>query len=240
MLYLIGLGLGKKDISLKALEALKKCRKIYAETYTAKFQYSLKEIEKIINKKIIEVKREFVENKSSELIKESRKDNIALLVYGNPLVATTHYSLVSEAKKHKVKTEVIHSASVLDAVSETGLHIYKFGKIASLPKWTQNYKPSSFFDVIKENLSINAHTLILIDIGLSINDALNELVEASNMINFKINNIIVCSKLGTKDRKIIKGKLSELCKKNLKIKEPFCIIIPASLHFTEAEALNFN
>jgi len=234
MLYLIGLGLDKKDISLKALEVIKKCKNIYIENYTTKLPYSIKELEKTIKKKITELPREEVEN--NDIVKQARRRDIALLIYGNPLVATTHYSLISEAKKQKIKIEVIHAPSILDAAAETGLHIYKFGKIASLPKWDakQGYKPVSFFDVIKDNLKISAHTLLLIDKNMSIKEALSELAEVSGN---EINDVIICSRLGTKSRKIIKGKLSELCRKNLKIKEPFCIIIPASLHFTEAEAL---
>lgn len=36
MLYLIGLGLGDaKDITVKGLETLKKCKKVYLESYTS-------------------------------------------------------------------------------------------------------------------------------------------------------------------------------------------------------------
>ena len=42
MLYLIGLGLSWKDISLKALEIINKCDKIYLETYTSVSDFSSK------------------------------------------------------------------------------------------------------------------------------------------------------------------------------------------------------
>ncbi|MFQ6120538.1 MAG: hypothetical protein ACE5KE_11735, partial [Methanosarcinales archaeon] len=99
------------------------------------------------------------------------------------------------------------------------------------------YKPISFLNAIHENLSINAHTLLLVDIGFDIKDALDQIVEASNksLLNSLI---IICSQIGTEKQKIIKGNLDELLSKKLKIKEPYCIIIPASsLHFTEVEAL---
>jgi len=47
--------------------------------------------------------------------------------------------------------------------------------------------------------------------------------------------IIVCSRLGTNDKKIVYGNIEDL--KNEKIKAPFCIIIPSELHFLEEEAL---
>lgn len=233
MLYLIGLGLNKDDISIRALEIIKKCHKVYLETYTTKLPYSTKELEKIIKKKIIEANRELVE--SDFLVKESKTTNIALLIYGDPLAATTHLSLIQAARKMKIKIEIIHNASIFNAIADIGLQLYKFGKTTSLPRWQPNFKPTSFYTIIKENLSIGAHTLILVDIGLSLKDALNELTESDsdNLVNDRI--IIVASQLSTKDQKIIKGKVSEL--KNKIVKEPFSIIIQAQLHFTEAEAL---
>lgn len=237
MLYLIGLGLDSKDISLKALEALKKCNKIYLEIYTTLLPYKKAELEKIIGKKVVIVMRETVENKSKEFVKEAKKKNIALLVYGDPLAATTHISLLQEAKKMQLKVKVLHNSSIFSAITETGLQLYKFGKTASIPEWKKGYEPTSFFEIVKDNLKINAHTLLLVDIGLSFKNALYELDKASKG---KINNIIVCSKLGTDEQYIVYSKLKELLKNKkiqLKIKEPFCFIIPASLHFTEAEFL---
>lgn len=233
MLYLIGLGLEKEDISLKALEAIKKCRKIYLETYTTKLPYPKQEIEKIIKKKVVEADRELVENKIQTLLDEAKKQDIALLIYGDPFSATTHITFLLEAKKHKIKINTIHAPSIFTAIGETGLQLYKFGKTASMPAWKKNYRPMSFIEIIKENLSINAHTLLLIDIGLDVNDALNQLKESSDV--FLDKTIIIASKLGTSKQKIIKGRLKDL--KKLRIEEPFCFIIPSSLHFTEAEFL---
>lgn len=42
MLYVIGLGLGdEKDITLKGLEAVKKCEKVYIEAYTSLLSFGL-------------------------------------------------------------------------------------------------------------------------------------------------------------------------------------------------------
>ena len=162
MLYLIGLGLNERGISKEGLLALEKCHKIYLEGYTVDFPYKTEELK--FGKKIEILERKDVE--SNRLIKEAKSRKIALLVYGSPLFATTHMSLILDARKQKVKTRVIHSASIFDAVAETGLQLYKFGKIASMPAWRSNYEPDSFIDIVKENKSINAHSLILIDIGL--------------------------------------------------------------------------
>lgn len=232
MLYLIGLGLDEKSISLEGIEIVKKCKKIYLENYTVNFPYDTKRLERILGKKIIQADREFVE--SNKLVTEARKEDIVLLVYGSPLTATTHISLVEEARKEKIKCEIIYSASIFDAIAETGLQIYKFGKIASMPKWSASYKPTSFMEIVKDNEKINAHSLILVDIGLELKDALNELEGSAKKENIQLGKIVVCSRLGTKDKRIVYSEV-----KNFKedISKPYCIIIPSKLHFVEEEVL---
>lgn len=235
MLYLIGLGLNVKGISQQGMETVKKCKKVYLECYTVDFPYSLGELSGIIDKKIISLNRENVEN--MKIIDEARKLDAALLVYGSPLVATTHISLVNEAKASGVKCKIIHNASILDAVSETGLQIYKFGKITSMPKWDKgrNFVSESFMDIVKENTSIKAHTLILADIGLEFPEAMKQLETSAKNKEIKLKKIIVCSCLGTKHQRILYGSLDDLTGEN--IRNPFCIIIPGNLHFMEREAM---
>ena len=64
MLYLIGLGLSWKDISLKALEVINKCDKVYLETYTSVSNFSAKKLSKLIGKKVIELNRKQVVEES--------------------------------------------------------------------------------------------------------------------------------------------------------------------------------
>ncbi len=235
MLYLIGLGLNEKGISQEGLESVNKCKKIYLEDYTADFPYSIEELEKAVGRKIILANREVVE--SNILIKESKKEDICLLVYGAPLTATTHISLIQEGNKQKVKYKIIYNASVLDAIAETGLQIYKFGKIASMPKWDKNYNPTSFMEIVRDNEKINAHSLILIDIGLEIGDAIEQLEKSAKEYKIELGKLVICSRLGTKDRKIIYEKAGNI--KKMKIKKPYCIIILSKLHFVEEEVLAF-
>jgi diphthine synthase len=233
MLYIIGLGLNEKGISLEGIDAIKKCKKIYLENYTVNFPYSAEKLEKVIGKKIINADRELAEG--NELIKETKKEDIALLVYGSPLTATTHITIIQEAKKEKVKYEIIYNASVFDAVAETGLQLYKFGKIASMPKWQKNFTPESFMEIVKENQKINSHSLILIDIGLELENAIKELEESAKKYDIKLNKIVICSALGTNKKRIFYGTLNELKKR--KVEMPYCIIIPGKLHFMEQEVL---
>lgn len=231
MLYLIGLGLNERGISKEGLLAIEKCKKVYLEGYTIEFPYNLSEL-KLGKKKIIKLGRTEVE--SDKLIKEAKSVDIVMLVYGSPFFSTTHISLILDAKKENVKTKIIYSASVFDAIAESGLRLSKFGKITSMPTWEQDYKPD-FMQYIKENQKIKAHSLILVDIGIKFEKALLELEENSKKNKIKLNKIVVCSRLGTCESKILYEKINEL--KKQKILAPFCLIIPSELHFMEKDAL---
>ncbi|MFH1326900.1 MAG: diphthine synthase [archaeon] len=235
MLYIIGLGLNIDGISKYGLEIVKRCKRVYLENYTVDFPYTAGELQDVLEKKIILADREKVE--SLELIDEAKKMDIALLVYGSPLTATTHITLIQEAKASKIKCKVIYAASVFDAVAETGLQLYKFGKITSMPKWTKSFTPDSFMKTIQENMSMKAHSLILIDIGLDLDKAIEQLKIAAKKHKIPLKKLLVCSNIGTKYREIIYRDIEEL--EDAKIRKPYCIIIPSKLHFVELETLSF-
>lgn len=52
----------------------------------------------------------------------------------------------------------------MSAVGTTGLQLYNFGQTVSMVFFTESWKPSSFYDRIKENRQIGLHTLLLLDI----------------------------------------------------------------------------
>ena len=230
VLYIIGLGLEVRGISLHGKKILKNVKKIYLDNYTVELPYSKKELEKELKIKVIEASRESVE--SERLVDEAKKGDVVLLVYGSPLSATTHISLIESCKEKKVKFNILYSGSVFDAVAESGLSLYKFGKTISLPKWQKNFEPKSFMNVIEDNKKIWAHTLLLIDIGLKFQDAKKELIECGLK-----EKVIVCSCLGIKS-KFFYGFLDDIPID--KIKAPYCIIIPSKLDINEERLLNIN
>ncbi|MFC1682191.1 diphthine synthase [Nanoarchaeota archaeon] len=233
MLYLIGLGLNVNGISKEGLEIVKRCKKVYLEGYTVDFPYSVSELVEVLGKEVEVLSRKDVEG--LRIVDEARKKDVCLLVYGSPLSATTHVSLIDEAGKSDVKVKVIYAASIFDAIAETGLQLYKFGKIASMPKWEKSFSPTSFVDVVKENQSIKAHSLILIDIGLDFQEALEQLEKSCEEQKFKLGKIVVCQRLGTRKSSILYDGLDNL--KEVFVKKPYCIIVPSKLHFVEKEFL---
>ena len=233
MFYLIGTGLNENSITAEALQIIKSCSKIYLDNYTVNFPYSIKDLERNLKVKIIPLNREKIEDE--EIIKEAKTKNIALLVYGDALSATTHTQLLVVAKKQKTPSKVLHNASILTAIAETGLQLYKFGKTSSMPNWKEHTnKPTSFINYIKQNQSIKAHTLLLIDIDLELKNAKSQLKEASKQSKLKLPKIILISNMGTDKQGISYDNLDKLPNK---ISKPFAFIIPSNLHFSEKEFL---
>jgi len=234
VLHLIGLGLNQRSISKEGLDALSKCKKVYLESYTVEFPYTPKQLEEIIGKKVVLADREKVENLS--IVDESKKLNVALLVYGSPLTATTHITLLDECRQSGIKYKVYYNGSIFDAIAETGLQIYKFGKVASMPTWQKSFEPTSFMKIVKTNLETEAHSLILIDIGLPFHKALKQLKKAAHEYEIPLKKFCVCQRMGTSDRKILYRDLGEMESFD-GVQGPYCIIIPGKMHFVEKQVL---
>ena len=247
MLYLIGLGLSdEKDVSVKGLEAVKKCSKVYLESYTSKLSCPIESLEKLYGKKVDLADREFVED-AKQLLTESKKEDVALLVIGDPLCATTHWDILGRAKEQNIKTEVFHNASIISAIGATGLQVYKFGKTTSIPFPQEGFEPETAYDMIKANKSIGAHTLVLLDLRpkenkfMSVYEAIEILrrIERNRKENvFTPNDWCVgVARLGWKTQKIVAGKVLDVADAEFG-EAPHALIVPGQLHFLEEEALD--
>jgi diphthine synthase len=226
MLYLIGLGLHDEgDISLKAIEALKSCSSVFYEDYTSKWHGDLKKLESMIGNNIQLLSREQVE--SDFLL--NQKGNVALLVPGDPLTATTHIELMIEARKRGIEFQVIHSSSIYTAVAESGLMLYKFGRTTTL---VSGYEPQSPYDVIRENKKAGLHTLVLLDTEkMTVKDGVKMLLKNGAVLSNE--KLVACAELG---KSIIQYQSAEkLAGEEFPV--PAVIIIPGNLNFKEQEAL---
>ena len=245
MLYMIGIGLhDSRDISVKGLDIVKKCKHVYFEHYTSLLHSSFEELERFYGKQIMAVGREIVES-GSEILSRAKESDVAFLVVGDAFGATTHTDLFLRAKSEGIPVEVVHNASVLTAVGITGLELYKFGRTTSLPFWTDNFKPESAYDSILENWKRGLHTLVLLDIKvdegkfMTVWEALDilEHIESERKEGLVSNDskIVGCARLGGDS--VIKYGVSEQLKKVDWGKPLHCLIIPGRLHFVEEEAL---
>ncbi len=238
MFYLIGIGLySEKDLSIRAVEIIKTCDKAYAELYTADINFNQKNFQKLTDKKVQLLNREQVEQ-SNKFLEEAKTKNICLLVPGDPLFATTHLEILQRAKKQNIKFKIVHSSSVQTAIGETGLSLYNFGKITSLPRPQKNFFPTSFYDIILQNRKQGLHTLLLLDIGLDINHAIDILLQVEKQKQKKLftDNLKLfgCAQLGSEMQMIKYCTLKEMKYSHLG-KTPHCIVIPAKLTHYEEE-----
>jgi len=120
--------------------------------------------EAFYGKDLIVADRDMVETQSDDILKDADKENVSLLVVGDPFGATTHIDMVLRARALNIPTKVIHNASIMNAVGACGLQLYNFGQAVSLVFFTDTWKPDSFYDRIKENAALGLHTLVLLDI----------------------------------------------------------------------------
>lgn len=100
------------------------------------------------------------------MLHTAKSEDVAFLVVGDPLGATTHSDLILRAHELGVRTQVIHNASILTAVGCCGLQLYSFGETVSIVMWTENWRPCSYYDKIAANRKRGLHTLCLLDIKM--------------------------------------------------------------------------
>jgi len=165
MLYLIGIGLKPKHLTLEALEILKNCDQVFLENYTSEYSDGTNdELEALIGKKFFVLGREGVEQQFESALLSAKKNNIALMIFGNALTATTHLQVLIDAKEAGIKYVVIPGISITNTIAETGLDEYKFGRTITICYHEKGFEPESFYDQLLENKKIGLHTLCLLDI----------------------------------------------------------------------------
>ncbi|KJY00250.1 diphthine synthase like protein [Zymoseptoria brevis] len=167
MLYIIGLGLAdERDISTKGLEIVRKADRVYLEAYTAVLLVEKRQLESYYGRSIIIADREMVESSSDEILANADAVDVAFLVVGDPFSATTHTDFVLRCRQHEppIPTRTLPNASILTAVGATGLSLYNFGQTVSMVFFTDDWRPDSFYNRIRENADLGFHTLVLLDI----------------------------------------------------------------------------
>lgn len=124
----------------------------------------------------------------------------------------------------------------MSAIGCTGLQLYNFGQTVSMVFFTETWKPSSYYDKIKENVQLGFHTLVLLDIKVK-EQSLENLARgrkifepprymtvaqcASQMLETEEERkegiygpdslAIGAARIGAADQKLVVGTLRELC-----------------------------
>ena len=209
-----------------------------------------------INVDIKFIKRWFIED-GREILENAQKSNVCVLVYGDPLVATTYNELLVRAKRVSIDFKVVHSSSgILSLMGESGLQPYKFGKMVTM--MDDPMSSITVYNTIYENMCLGLHTLILTEYNND--DGKNNFQSSSNsfflsprrviellferekemkLLNFSIETYgMVASKIGLKESSFNSGKIKSLLKLEYS-GGPNSIIIPGRLHFTEVDSIKY-
>lgn len=245
MLRLIGIGLNPKQLTIEGLHAIQHSDSVYAENYTSAYsEGTIETLEGIIHQKITLLEREEIENKMEELTEKAQNQNIAILIFGNPLTATTHHSLIIKTKEKKIPTEIIPGISIFNYRGFTGLDEYRFGRTTTFVFPQEGYEPLSTFDIIVQNKKMGLHTHCLLDlhpdkkIFMSIPEAITWIEHASHAREIPIHDWIGIGLegMGNKNQQIISGELQSLKKKKWGV-FPQSLIICGNLTEYEKEAI---
>ena len=232
-------------MSLRGLDACRAADSIFLERYTSPTQIDIDALQETLGKEVRVLSREDVEE-GAFLLEESLSRNVVLLSPGDPLIATTHMSILREAWRRGVKTRVLHAASVYSAaIGESGLHAYKFGRSATVTSG-RDFVPYSVYDCLLENKRRGCHSLLLlqddIDSGERISatealDLLDRMERARGQgIISESSLVVVLSGLESSTKKVFAGRFDEARVEEFP-DQPVVMIIPSKLHFTEEEAL---
>ena len=196
---------------------------------------------------IWDLTRQDMEEGAKELVGAASRKNIAILCGGDPLMATTHKILLIEASRQGVGARIIHSNSIITAaIGESGLDFYRFGKVCTIPRWSQSYKPVSFYETIYGNITNDAHTLVLLDYDsksestISIKEALATLEEAEKAYKKGIvrddSYIMILHNISTNDSRLIYARIKEA--KTMDIDGMNVLIIHSGLSDIEKETMD--
>jgi len=185
---------------------------------------------------VIVADRDMVETESDAILDGAKDVDVAFLVVGDPFGATTHTDLLLRARALGIPSRVIHNASIMNAIGACGLQLYNFGQAVSLVFFTENWKPDSYYDRVKENADLGMHTLVLLDIKvkeqseenlargrkiyeppryMSISLAVEQLLSTEShrqqgVLSAKETLAIGMSRVGSSEQRIIAGTLEEL------------------------------
>lgn len=242
-LLFVGLGLwDEKDITLRGLEAARSADHLFAEFYTSTLGgATLESLEKLYGRKVILLQREEIENHPDRLLELAKSGTVVLLVGGDPMVATTHVDLRLRALSLSIPVRIIHGPSVVSAAAGlAGLQSYKFGRSATVvaPFRPSMPVPQSAYDALGENVKRGLHTLLLLDLGLTIPGALEllEAVEEERREGLLPRTFVGVARAGSDSPVVRAGTPDELKRVDFG-GMPHLLLCPGELHFLEREAL---
>jgi len=249
-LVFVGLGLfDERDISLRGLEEIRDVQAVFAEFYTSLMPgLSVRRLKELVGREVVAVSRRALEEEvGKKILQEARKGKAALLVPGDPLIATTHVDLRIRAEKEGIKTRVIHGSSIVSAVvGLSGLQNYKYGRSVTIPFPGGNFASETPYRVIMENKKRGLHTLCFLDIRaeeeryMTVKEGLEALLKVEKRMRKGVITqetlVVGVARAGSEDPTVKAAYVEELIDYEFG-DPPHSLVFPGRLHFMEAEAL---
>ena len=232
-------------MSIRGLDMAKSSEIVLVEGYTNVLPgLNIASLESLIGKKVQKVGRSYVED-GRDLLSLAKARDLALLVSGDPFVATTHLDLRLRATKMGIPVEVINAPSIVTvAPGAVGLQNYKFGKSATI-----TFPPPQSdvpYDALKLNRAAGLHTFFFLDLRaedglfMSVNEGISLL---RNMEQRRLEGVVREDQLfvglaraGGPEQLIKAGTAEELAHIDFG-GPPHLVMVPGKLHFMEAEGL---
>jgi diphthine synthase len=249
-LLFVGLGLyDERDVSLRGLEEIREADAVFAELYTSLMPgLSIQKLEELVGKRVSVVSRRALEEEGGQrILREAEVGKTALLVPGDPLIATTHMDLRIRAERRGIKTRIVHGASIVSAViGLSGLQNYKYGRSVTIPFPEKGFTSETPYRVIMENRKTGLHTLCFLDIKaeekryMTIRDGLEALLATEKQKRKQVVTsdtlVIGIARAGSRNPTVKADYVKDMIKYNFGT-PPHTLVFPGKLHFMEAEAL---
>ena len=237
---LIGAGLRCEQMTQEAWRELKEYDKVYVDVYTSPFPGGLLNCIRRVREDALEAERDLLEG--NELFEH---ESVAVVVPGDPFAATTHVSLYLEAKRRGYKVKLVPGISALQvAKTKSGLSQYRFGRTVTMmyPREGISFSESVYY-AVKDNDSLNLHTIILLETGygksMTAPEAAKLLLEEVRRKGDPMDErvVIVMARLCWDDEEIKAMKLEEVAEEDFGA-PPHLIVVPSpKLHPIEEEFL---
>ncbi|ALU12664.1 hypothetical protein EYM_06210 [Ignicoccus islandicus DSM 13165] len=238
---LVGAGLTCKQLTPEALEVIRTYEEVYADLYTSIYEGGLLEC---LRRHRTDVKPAYRSDLESDFLSDKR--DVALVVAGDPLAATTHSSLLLDALERGYEAKVVPGISALQvARTKSGLSQYRFGRVVTMmyPREGINFSESVYL-AIKDNDELNLHTIVLLETGydrsMKVSEAARLLLEESERkgdSTMKDRMVIAMARLCWESEEIRLVTLEEAAKLDLG-EPPHLMVFPSpKLHPIEEELI---
>jgi len=248
-LVIAGLGISDRpSLPREVLDNIDMFTKIYLESYTSPLPYSPEDIAGLLGgRRPQPLRRRDLEDRVKDILYEARDDDILILTYGDPLIATTHKAIVIEARRAGVETRIYHNASSYTAaVGEAGLDIYRMGASGTIVRGGLEINRRNI-EILISNMDRGLHTLYFLEYDaenrymMPPREAIDILLlhdRAADLLRRPEHIIIVLTSLGTRRQRIDAYRYPENIPSD-KRDEPSILMVTAKPHFTEMEYIQY-